>query len=232
MPTTQAIRKVAMVFLAGPIKHWWDENWETPEHWHYDDWREALSAGLVAARGYLVYRPHHAQKGDWTERAQVVNDAALAASDIIIDMTPPGIPSEGTVSEIKQASSHGTIIVQAPPPESNEDFDGAIRFLLGQLEALGAHRDMVDQEEVLECIGWQPGREWMVRALAQHYEGCIFRIHYQEDDGSTIVEDVTEMKVVDRTTLRFRDWIQTQRYFGLWRLFKVEVLNKQNPVIG
>ncbi len=43
--------------LAGPIKHWWNENWKTPAHLRYEEWRNRLSDALIA-EGYLVYRPH------------------------------------------------------------------------------------------------------------------------------------------------------------------------------
>lgn len=189
MPTIQPVRKVALAILAGPIKYWWDDNWDTPEHWHYDAWREALSAGLVADGSFLVYRPHHAYKGTWTERGQSVNDAALKAADVVIDMTPPGIPSEGTVSEIKQASSSGAVIVQAPPPATQQEFNAAIKTLIDHLATLGIHRDMVDQDEVLECIAWEPGRDWLVKALTDHYGLHVQRLPFHTDDGGYSVVD-------------------------------------------
>jgi hypothetical protein len=220
----QTVRKVAMVILAGPIKHWWDDNWDTPEHWHYDAWREALNKGLVADGHYLVYRPHHAYKGTWTERGQVVNDAALAACDLVIDMTPPGVPSEGTVSEIKQASSSGALIVQAPPPGREEDFVTAIAALIEELEALGVHRDMVDQEEVIECISWLPGREWLFQALHKRYLGHPTRIHHLSENNELVVEDAWDYFATDDS------WVITRSPLDVWvpfeRVLKIEVLQR------
>jgi hypothetical protein len=224
MPTTQAVRTVAKVILAGPIKYWWNENWDLPLHWHYDAWREAVNAGLVADGHYLVYRPHHAWKGSWTEEAQAVNDAALAICDVFIDMTPPGIPSEGTVSEGKQVSSRrGAFIVEAPPPEKREDFDEGVRSLIAQMDALGVHRDMVDQYEVLECISWQPGRRWLIRGLIAEYEGHVFRVHYRNRDGEHRVLDANRIYEHQSGELHFAGKLRSDRV-PYEQLAKIEVL--------
>jgi len=108
------------VMLCGPIEHWWNENWETPEHWRYVEWRDRVSAALVGA-GHLVYRPHEAFKGEWDANdgdtfSQLVNDAALIASEVIFDLTPKGVPSEGTDAEIKLCQERGKAVLAAPPP--------------------------------------------------------------------------------------------------------------------
>lgn len=100
---------VKMIILAGAIKHWWDENWDTPEHWEYAEWRHEASAALVAA-GYLVYRPHEAFKGTWSERAQQVNDAAIEAADLMLILSSEDTPSEGTDAEAEYAKAVGTLV--------------------------------------------------------------------------------------------------------------------------
>lgn len=226
MPTRQDIRKVAIVFLAGPIKFWWNENWETDAHWHYDAWREALRAALIADGSYLTIAPWQMCKGTWTERAQALNDAGLAISDVILDLTPPGVPSEGTVSEIKQASSNGKIIILAPPPARREDFTSAINKLIKELEALGTQRDMVDQEEVLECIGWQEGREWLFEALAARYEGHVFRVHhYRYIRRESFVQDFTHFMVMHPYAHVYTPGQRGDMLY-LPNIAKVEVLNR------
>lgn len=103
-----------IIILAGPVKYWWDENWEMPEHWEYAKWRDEVSAALVEAK-YLVYRPHEAFKGTWNEKAQAVNDAAIAVSDLMLNLSPPGVPSVGTDAECRYALTVGTPVMTAPP---------------------------------------------------------------------------------------------------------------------
>lgn len=99
-----------IVFLAGPIEHWWDENWNTPEHWLYAEWRDLLSKALVA-RGHLVYRPHEAFKGTFVgqnaEEAQSVNDRALEIADVVVvsNLDPP-VPCAGTDAECAYLTEH------------------------------------------------------------------------------------------------------------------------------
>ncbi len=102
-----------IVILAGAIKYWWGGNWDTPEHYEYLQWREQVRALLVGS-GYLVYAPHEAFKGTWTERAQVVNNSAIETSDVMVVLTARSIPSEGTDDEIKHAREVGTPVVWCP----------------------------------------------------------------------------------------------------------------------
>lgn len=105
-----------IVFLGGPIKHWWDENWMTPEHLRYDEWRIKVEEACIAA-GFLVYKPFTAWKGTWNEQAQAVNDAVIGVVDVFIDLTPPGVPSNGTTAERKLAKKLGVDIFDCPPPK-------------------------------------------------------------------------------------------------------------------
>lgn len=105
--------------LVGPIKAWWDE-FGSPRHEEFANWRKLLSDALVE-HGHLVYRPHEAWKGEWEKNggehaAQLVNDAAILAADVIINMTPPGVPSKGTDDEAAYAARYGKVMVPAPPP--------------------------------------------------------------------------------------------------------------------
>lgn len=131
------------VTLCGPIGYWWDENWNTPQHWRYVEWRDLASRALVDA-GHLVYRPHEAFKGAWDANdgdalAQHVNNAAILASDVIFDLTPDGIPSPGTDVERALCRDHSKVVIVAPPPDwpnlvdAETDWD-AIRDYIRQAE--------------------------------------------------------------------------------------------------
>lgn len=106
-----------LVVLVGPIAHWWDDNWDTPEHAAYVQWRTRVSEWLVE-HGYLVYRPHEAFKGAWSHDAQVVNDCAITASKWVVNLTPPDVLSPGTDDEV----AYATMLVppkpvfRCPPP--------------------------------------------------------------------------------------------------------------------
>ena len=106
--------------LIGPIEWWWD----TPEDPHrfeserartYRAWRQEVNDRLVAAGGWLVYRPHEGFKGDWDERAQVFNDEQIKVADIVICLRPPGIPGKGTDRELALAARLGKPVVHLPP---------------------------------------------------------------------------------------------------------------------
>lgn len=103
-----------IVFLAGPIDWWWNNNWESPEHIAYLEWRNYLNKCLVEA-GHLVYRPHESFKGRWDERAQAVNDKAIELCDVFVYMTPPGVPAYGTEAECNVARGLGKRIAHVPP---------------------------------------------------------------------------------------------------------------------
>lgn len=137
-PPMEVYGHAKVVMLAGPIKHWWDDNWGTPAHLRYVAWREKLNDALVAA-GYLVYRPHEAFKGAWNENAQVVNDAILRVADAVLNLSPEGVPSEGTDAELAMCAELGKVVVDAPPP-ADDSLDGhmleqllwSLRTMLGQ----------------------------------------------------------------------------------------------------
>lgn len=102
------------VFLAGPIDYWWNENWGTPAHEDYKLWRQTLN-NLLVESGHLVYRPHEAMKGAWDEAMQEVNNAALRLCDVVIYMTPLGVPAYGTRDECEYAAIIGKPVLWAPP---------------------------------------------------------------------------------------------------------------------
>jgi hypothetical protein len=107
--------KALIVFLGGPIKHWWDENWMTPPHLRYDEWRSKVEEACIAA-GFLVYKPYTAWKGTWNEQAQLINNTVIQVVDVFLDLTPPGVPSAGTEEERAYAEHVGTEILDCPPP--------------------------------------------------------------------------------------------------------------------
>jgi hypothetical protein len=172
-----------IIMLAGPIKHWWDENWDTPEHWHYVAWRDQVGEALVKS-GYLVYRPHEAFKGAWDERAQSVNDMVLRISDVILNLTPPGVPSLGTDGEVKYAANYGKLIIPAPP---TANFDQGIEDLLSLLANI--EKDVATtQEEVVATLAL-PGNEWMLKAFLDHFKDKTLRFHFLSVDGGVSVQD-------------------------------------------
>ncbi len=179
----------AIIMLVGPIKHWWDANWGTPAHHQYIEWRDRVSTALVDA-GYLVYHPHKAFKGAWDERAQAVNDQALEIADLILNLTPPGIPSEGTDGEILKARDFGTTILPAPP---TLDYDTGIAELIEQLAELGLQRPAIMQAKVIESVSCSPDRAWHTRpvltALLATFAGHIFRLHYVDPGGRNQATD-------------------------------------------
>lgn len=182
----------AIIMLAGPIKHWWDENWDTPQHWQYAEWRDRVSSSLVDD-GYLVYRPHEAFKGRWDERAQSVNDLILRTADVILNMTPDGVPSLGTDGEIMYAQNHANALIVPAPP--TEDFDSGITDLLKRLANLDIHRKLVDQEVVLESVATRPDQEWKIQAVVKHFMGHVFRVHHFSDHGQVQATDAHTLRV-------------------------------------
>lgn len=105
------------VFLAGPIDFWWNENWETPAHIEYMEWRDSVKTRFVEA-GHVVYLPHQAIKGAWDESMQVINDTAIKVCDIFVYMTPRGVPAYGTAKEKEFAEIIGKRVFWAPPGDS------------------------------------------------------------------------------------------------------------------
>ena len=102
-----------IITLVGPIKVWWSE-WDSPRHQQYTQWRDAVRIALVKA-GVAVYSPHRAIQGRWNEKLQAINNAAIAASDYIVVLTPPGVPADGTAEEIEFAQMCGIETINAPP---------------------------------------------------------------------------------------------------------------------
>lgn len=113
MPPRPGTDDAKIVFLAGAVAHWWDENWDSPEHYEYMQWRQDVRTALVAG-GYLVYAHYEAFKGTWSLRAQAINDYALIHSDLMLIMTAEDIPSPGTDSEIQTARTFGVPTVRIP----------------------------------------------------------------------------------------------------------------------
>lgn len=111
------------VMLAGPIKAWWEE-WDSPRHQQYVAWRQLLSDSLVQS-GHLVYRPHEAWKGEWEGNqgevsAQRVNDEAIRVCDVIVNLTPEGVASDGTDVEMALCNGLKKIVLRYPPPDASD----------------------------------------------------------------------------------------------------------------
>lgn len=109
LPATGTVPVKAM--LAGPIKAWWEEGaWGTDLHTAYTQTRTQVRDVLVA-NGLLLFCAHTAWQGSWHEDAQKVNDAAIAISDVMIELYVPGIVAEGTDAEVAVArASHTTVV--------------------------------------------------------------------------------------------------------------------------
>jgi hypothetical protein len=130
----------ALIVLAGAIKYWWlyrcpactalydhpdetcatphclgrpEQLWDSAEHHQYLDWRNQLRAALIE-RSALTYAPHEAFKGTWVENAQIINDAAIQAADLMVVMSPEGIPTEGTDAEVLVAAAAQTPVLRLP----------------------------------------------------------------------------------------------------------------------
>jgi hypothetical protein len=127
LPTTPPL----VVMLAGPIKVWWDDGmWDTDVHRTYTQWRDAVRVACVKA-GFLVYSPHRAWQGAWSESAQRVNDMAIEAADVLIDLTPAGIVADGTLAEVAHAHHVATPVIASPPGDG-----GALAALIATLHGL------------------------------------------------------------------------------------------------
>lgn len=107
-------RPIVIVMVVGPIDYWWNENWESEAHQSYKAWRNRVCRSLVEA-GHLVYRPHEAFKGAWSEDAQIVNNAAISCSHLLLDIRPPGVPAYGTDAEVAFAKNMGIPVFACPP---------------------------------------------------------------------------------------------------------------------
>lgn len=103
-----------IIMLGGAIDYWWNENWETPAHIDYMEWRDEVRQSLVDA-GHLCYLPWGGFKGAWDEKAQAVNDKAVEICDVFIDLTPDGIPAPGTDAERALAEMLDKKILFVPP---------------------------------------------------------------------------------------------------------------------
>lgn len=109
--------------LIGPIRHWWtlldDQFGVDPAHVEYLTWRDAVDAALVKSE-FLVYRPYAAWRGSWHDDAQLTNNFAIAMSDVVIDLSPPGVPNEGTQHERKIAESYDKLLIDLPPGDEGD----------------------------------------------------------------------------------------------------------------
>lgn len=104
-----------IVFLAGPIKIWWQEGmWDSPMHKRFLVWRSALETAFVKA-GFAVYMPHKAIRGRWNGALQRINDKGIEICDVMVYTTPHGIIADGTDGEIALGMAHKKHILHAPP---------------------------------------------------------------------------------------------------------------------
>ena len=103
-----------LIFLGGGIAYWWGERFGSPEHQDYVQWRNDVRATLIE-HGYLIYAPHEAFKGTWNKKGQIVNDAAISVSNLVLIISPIYAIGEGTEEEIEFAHRAGVPVDYAPP---------------------------------------------------------------------------------------------------------------------
>ncbi|HEX5447972.1 MAG TPA: hypothetical protein VFW90_02110 [Candidatus Saccharimonadales bacterium] len=180
-----------IVMEAGPIKHWWDENWDTPEHWIYDNWREAVSSGLVDAN-FLVYRPHHAMKGVWDDRAQAINDTALRISDVVLNLTPPGVPSLGTDGEVLYKANFGGLVLPAPPVE---DVEQGVQDLIATVKSLDIRREAVEQAVVTDSLELQASHLTKITNFLDSTKDSVLRVHFYDEKGRIEALDAKAVRI-------------------------------------
>lgn len=118
-----------MIFLAGPIKHWWT-CWGSEGHKRYVAHRDMVRA-LLIHHGYLTYAPWDAIKGTWNPRAQAVNDVAIATADLMVILTPAGIPADGTEGETAYAGRVHTPTMFWTPIHEATNRLAKIRWMVG-----------------------------------------------------------------------------------------------------
>lgn len=138
--------KPLSVVIGGPIKHWWSipqDQWDThPAASKYFEWRAAVETALVKA-GFLCYMPYKAIRGAWHESAQKINDMAIREFDVFLDLTPPGVPAEGTAAEIVVAANSGSLLVKAPPGDM-DDLNKLINTLYDYKEFAPGLTNLID----------------------------------------------------------------------------------------
>lgn len=138
MLQTPSVGGSKIVSLIGPIEHWWDTE-DDPYRFmslpaiEYRAHRIELSGWLVS-KGYLVYRAHEAFKGPWDDRAQKLNDFGIEISDIIINMSPPGIPGAGTAREAALAETLLKPVIAFPPRTSYQLLESQLNLVAVGLE--------------------------------------------------------------------------------------------------
>jgi len=93
-------------------------------------WRDAVRVACVKA-GFLVYSPHRAWQGAWSESAQRVNDMAIEMADVLLDLTPPGTVADGTLAEVAYAEKVDTPVRPLPPGDAE-----ILAVALAELDAL------------------------------------------------------------------------------------------------
>lgn len=113
MPPVPGTDDAKIIFLAGAVAYWWDDNWDSPAHYEYMKWRDDVRTVLIGG-GYLVYAHYEAFKGTWNPNAQAINNYALVHSDLMLIMTDESIPSPGTEEELKTARTFGVPHVRIP----------------------------------------------------------------------------------------------------------------------
>jgi hypothetical protein len=108
-----------LVFLAGAVTFWWNDNWDTPDRRAYHAWRQQARYALIEA-GYITYAPHEALKGPWNPRMQNINNLAIGLSDCFVVLSDTRIPSNGTEKEIEIADMLGVPVIWTPAYNGTE----------------------------------------------------------------------------------------------------------------
>lgn len=122
-------RTVPIIFLAGPVKFWWT-CFGSDEHRSYVLYRDWVRKTLIDAN-YLTYASWDAIKGTWDKRAQAINDMAISVSDLLIVLTPEGIPADGTEDEAEYAKRLGVPVLYLPPSADQHQLLPRVGYAVG-----------------------------------------------------------------------------------------------------
>lgn len=159
-------------------------------------------------------------KGTWTERAQAINDGALRASDVILNLTPPGIPSQGTDGETLYAANFGGIIVPAPPVPNHER---GVADLVKQLKALNIASPVVEQELVTDSLMLEGSHLTKITNFLDGNEDTMLRIHFYDKKGRAEAIDAVAFKL-QAILVEAVSWKNIE--IPLPKLIKIEALGK------
>jgi hypothetical protein len=108
-----------ILVLAGPMADWWrDGRGDDAARRRYREWRDAVRIACVRD-GFLVYSPHRAWQGVWSDGAQRINERTVELADVVLDLTPgDSAPLPPRAPEVQWAVRIGTPVLALPPGDA------------------------------------------------------------------------------------------------------------------